>query len=216
MIDPSLFALYLVAAGAMILSPGPDSIYVLTRSIAEGRSVGIASAAGISVGVVVHTVAAVLGLAALFQASLVAFTAVTYLGAAYLVFLGIRTIRDDVEIDSSDGKSPASDADVIGEPTETSNPFLEAITVNVLNPQVAIFFLAFLPQFVSGDWIEAQLTLLGGIYAALTMLYLGTVAVAAGALRSVLVTRPTIANGIQWITGLVLIGLGFRLFLGGF
>lgn len=215
MIDPAPFVFYLLAAGAMILSPGPDSIYVLTRSVSGGRYVGVASAVGISVGVLLHTLAVVLGLAALFRASPVAFVGVTYLGAAYLVYLGVRTIREGVGGEPVE-RDPSGDGTTIeNDPSELSDPFVEAITVNVLNPQVAIFFLAFLPQFVGGDWIEIQLAFLGGTYAVLTMLYLGSVALAASAFRSLLAARPAVADGLSWISGLVLIGLGLRLFLVG-
>ncbi|MEY7851464.1 LysE family translocator [Natrarchaeobius sp. A-rgal3] len=212
MIDPTVLALYLVAAGAMILSPGPDTIYVLTRSFGEGSRVGFASAAGTSAGVVVHTLGAVVGLAALFRASSTAFLAVTYLGAAYLVFLGVRTIRDDglVVASAERGDPGATAAD-----SSSSHPFPEAITVNVLNPQVALFFLAFLPQFVGDRLVELQLLLLGGLYAVLTMLYLGSVALAAGRLRRLLVSRPRVADGVRWASGLVLVALGLRLFLFG-
>lgn len=204
LLDPTLLAVYLVAAGAMILSPGPDTVYVLTRSIGDGRESGLASAAGISVGVLVHTLAAAVGLAALFRASEVAFAAVTYVGAAYLTYLGVRTIRESELLAADDG------AAVEG------NPFREAVIVNVANPQVALFFLAFLPQFVDGSGhVPTQLSVLGGIYALLTMGYLGTVAVASSAVRRLLITRPRVADGVRWLSGLVLIGLGVRLFVGG-
>lgn len=218
MIDPTLLGLYLFAAGAMILSPGPDTVYVLTRSVGEGRRVGLTSAAGIGVGVLVHTLAAVLGLAALLRASELAFVTVTYLGAAYLAFLGVRTIRDDgLAPDTSEGEAESreSSAGAASAETPPTNPFAEAVAVNVLNPQVALFFLAFLPQFVEGAWIELQLTLLGAIYAALTVAYLGTVALAASALRQMLAARPGVADGIRWVTGLALIGLALRSFLLG-
>lgn len=222
MIDPTVFGLYLAAAGAMILSPGPDTIYVLTRSVGEGRRIGIASAVGISLGVVVHTLAAVVGLAALFRASEPAFLAVTYVGAGYLVYLGVRTVRSDaLRADSIDGPGSAGRdapgvATVTGPDRSTGrNPMTEAVAVNVLNPQVALFFLAFLPQFVSGAWIELQLLVLGGTYAALTALYLGGIAAAAGTLRTLLVTRPAISAAVRWLSGAVLVGLGLRLLLFG-
>jgi threonine/homoserine/homoserine lactone efflux protein len=205
LLDPALLAVYVLAAGAMILSPGPDTVYVLTRSIGDGRESGLASAAGISVGVLVHTLAAAVGLAALFRTSEVAFAAVTYVGAAYLTYLGIRTIRE-TELLTDDGSNGAPDG----------TPFREAVIVNVANPQVALFFLAFLPQFVDGaSHVPTQLSVLGGIYALLTMGYLGTVALASSAVRRLLVTRPRLGDAIRWLSGLVLIGLGLRLFVGG-
>ncbi|MDG5761710.1 LysE family translocator [Natronococcus sp. A-GB1] len=204
LLDPTLLAVYLLAAGAMILSPGPDTVYVLTRSVGDGRESGLASAAGISVGVLVHTLAAAVGLAAIFRASEVAFAAVTYVGAAYLIYLGVRTIRETELFADDDG--PAGDG----------SPFREAVIVNVANPQVALFFLAFLPQFVDGaSHVPTQLSVLGAIYALLTMAYLGTVALASSGVRTLLTARPRLATGVQWLSGLVLIGLGLRLFVGG-
>lgn len=131
------------------------------------------------------------------------------------MYLGVRTVRDDgLAIDSAGGE--LSDPRVDSRPDssvhpESAAPFREAVTVNVLNPQVAVFFLAFLPQFVGEGRIEVQLTLLGVTYAVLTAGYLGAVAVAASALRRLLVTRPPVVDGIWWVTGLVLVGLGLRL-----
>ena len=202
LIEPTLLAVYLVAAGAMILSPGPDTLYVLTRSVGDGRDAGIASAAGVSVGVLVHTLAAVVGLSAVFRASELAFAAVTIVGAGYLVFLGVRTIRDDGLLLEDDDPSTAS-------------PFREAVLVNILNPQVALFFLAFLPQFVDRTGhVPTQLTILGTIYAIVTMGYLATVAVGSSAVRRLLFTRPRVADGVRWLSGLILVGLGLRLLIG--
>ncbi|ELY46210.1 LysE family translocator [Natronorubrum tibetense] len=202
LIEPTLLAVYLVAAGAMILSPGPDTLYVLTRSVGDGRDAGIASAAGISVGVLVHTLAAVVGLSAVFRASELAFAAVTIVGAGYLVFLGVRTIRDDGLLLEDDDPSTAS-------------PFREAVLVNILNPQVALFFLAFLPQFVDrAGHVPTQLSILGALYAVVTMGYLATVAVGSSAVRRLLFARPRVAGGVRWLSGLILVGLGLRLLIG--
>jgi len=154
---------------------------------------------GISVGVLVHTLAAVVGLSAVFRASELAFALVSYLGATYLVYLGVRTIRDDGLL-QGDG------------PERSTSPFREAVLVNVLNPQVALFFLAFLPQFVDGaGHVPSQLSMLGTIYAALTMAYLAAVAVGSSSVRRLLFTRPRLAAGVRWLSGLILVGLGLRL-----
>ncbi|WP_255167918.1 LysE family translocator [Natrononativus amylolyticus] len=200
--DPRLLGLYLLAAGAMILSPGPDTIYVLTRSVGDGRVAGVASAAGISAGVLVHTLAAALGLSALFRTSEFAFGLVTAVGAAYLVYLGVRTIREEALLLEGGGASGA--------------PFREAVVVNVLNPQVAVFFLAFLPQFVdAAGHVPIQLSVLGGLYALLTMAYLGGVALGSSAVRHLLAARPAVARAVQWLAGAVLIALGGRLLVSG-
>ncbi|PSQ43758.1 hypothetical protein BRD14_02645 [Halobacteriales archaeon SW_5_68_122] len=131
MFDATTLAAYLVAAIALILSPGPDTVYVLARGAGEGRRAGVLSALGVATGVLVHTVAAAVGLAALFRAVPEARTVVVAAGAAYLSYLGVQTLRDpEVEARETDG-----------------NPYLQGLTVNILNPQVALFFLARRPAW---------------------------------------------------------------------
>ena len=164
MFDATTLAVYLVAAVALILSPGPDTVYVLARGAGEGRRAGVLSALGVATGVLVHTVAAAVGLAALFRAVPEARTVVVAAGAAYLSYLGILTLRDtEVEARETDG-----------------DPYLQGLTVNVLNPQVALFFLAFLPGFVPDSAPAAGMVLLGALYAALTAAYLGGVGALSG------------------------------------
>jgi threonine/homoserine/homoserine lactone efflux protein len=162
--DATTLAVYLVAAVALILSPGPDTVYVLARGAGEGRRAGVLSALGVTTGVLVHTVAAAVGLAALFRAVPEARTVVVAAGAAYLSYLGIRTLRDpEVEARETDG-----------------DPYLQGLTVNVLNPQVALFFLAFLPGFAPDSAPAVGMVLLGALYAALTAAYLGGVGALSG------------------------------------
>ena len=164
MFDATTLAVYLVAAVALILSPGPDTVYVLARGAGEGRRAGVLSALGVATGVLVHTVAAAVGLAALFRAVPEARTVVVAAGAAYLSYLGIRTLRDlEVEARETDG-----------------DPYLQGLTVNVLNPQVALFFLAFLPGFAPDSAPAVGMVLLGALYAALTAAYLGGVGALSG------------------------------------
>lgn len=224
-LDLSLLALFLLAAGAMILSPGPDSIYVLTQGLSDGRRIGLISAAGISVGVLVHTLAAAVGLSAVFRASETAFGTVTLVGAGYLVYLGVRTIRRDALVGSLSDALVGDLSDATSKPTREPAdaridplvPFRDALAINVLNPQVAVFFLAFLPQFVDGSsFVTLQLSILGALYALLTMAYLTLVAVAASYVRTTLTHRSTLALGVQWTAGIVLIGLGVWVALDSF
>ena len=164
MFDATTLAAYLVAAVALILSPGPDTVYVLARGAGEGRRAGVLSALGVATGVLVHTVAAAVGLAALFRVVPEARTAVVAAGAAYLSYLGVRTLHNpEVEARETDG-----------------NPYLQGLTVNVLNPQVALFFLAFLPGFAPDSAPAAGMVLLGALYAAITAAYLGGIGVLSG------------------------------------
>ncbi|XVH32549.1 LysE family translocator [Haloferacaceae archaeon DSL9] len=204
--EPSTLAAFVGASVALILSPGPDTAYVLTQGVGGGRRAGIAAAAGTSTGVLVHTTAAVLGLSLLLRTSAVAFAAVTYVGAVYLLYLGIRTIRGDEAFAVDEGGDDGLD------PREA---YRNGAAVNVFNPQVALFFLAFLPQFASpAGNTSAQLLVLGGLYAAITLAYLGGVATAADAARRLLAESARASAGLKWLTGSVLIGFGLRLLVG--
>jgi threonine/homoserine/homoserine lactone efflux protein len=202
MLDPSVLAVFLAASVALVLSPGPDSVFVLTRSIAGGSATGVAAAMGTTTGILVHTTAAVLGLSVVLRTSALAFTAVKYAGAAYLVYLGIRTIRRREEFDFHNEGGDRTPADA----------FAGGLTVNVLNPQVALFFLAFLPQFVqTGASASLQMAFLGVLYSVLTIAYLGLLALLAQGVRRLIERRPTVADGVRWLAGTVLVGFGLQL-----
>jgi len=210
-IDLHTYLLFVAAAMALILTPGPDTVFVLTQGVSAGKRRGVASALGVSTGILVHTFAAALGLAALLRASALAYAAVKYAGAAYLLYLGAKTLwRDDLDFsEASLGHS--------GRPTDPDlrSGYLRGVTVNVLNPKVALFFLAFLPQFVasgagvgSGVTPTVEMLALGGTYAVLTACYLGVVGLLSGGVRSAFRTRPRLADSLRWVSGSVLVGLG--------
>ena len=138
---PSSSFLFVTAALVLLLIPGPAVFYIVGRSIGHGRSAGLVSALGISVGSLVHTAAAAVGLSALLMSSAVAFAAVKYLGAAYLIYLGIQKIRREEPFELS-GDAPR---------VKLGRIFGQGIVVNVLNPKAALFFFAFLPQFVDAS-----------------------------------------------------------------
>jgi threonine/homoserine/homoserine lactone efflux protein len=183
--DAATLAVYLTAAVALILSPGPDTAYVLARGAGEGRRAGVLSAFGVATGILVHTVAAAVGLAALFQAVPEARTAVVAFGAVYLTYLGVRTLR-------TAGHADAHEAE--------GNPYVQGLAVNVLNPQVALFFLAFLPGFAPDSAPAVGMLLLGAIYAVITALYLGGVGALSG---SIAPEGPW----LQRVSGVVLLGI---------
>jgi len=137
--DPALFIAFMAAALALNLTPGPDMTYVATRTLAEGRVVGVASAVGIGAGSLVHTLLAAFGLSSLLVYAPYAFDIVKYAGAAYLVWIAIRLWRE-----SAGPQGPAMDATRLG----ARRAFAEGLLTNVINPKVALFFLALLPQFV--------------------------------------------------------------------
>ncbi|WP_435063318.1 LysE family translocator [Halobaculum sp. EA56] len=187
-IDPATLAAYVVAAGALILVPGQDTVVVLTRGFESARA-GVAAAVGVSVGVLVHATAAALGLAAVYRALPTAAAAVTLLGAAYLCYLAVDTARGD----GFESNAVASDARPDGGPADGGTGtaragFRRGLLTNVANPKVALFFLAFLPGF-AGEGETATMVALGAVYALLTVAYLGAVGALAGRIGAVLTGR---------------------------
>lgn len=203
MIDPTRFGLFILASWALILAPGPDMLYVITRGIAHGPRAGILSAVGVVCGILVHTTTTALGLALLLQASTVAFLIVKFAGAFYLVYLGIKSLRDK------------SAFELRGQPAMVSSQklFWQGVLSNVLNPKIAIFFLAFLPQFVdkNGSSVGLQMITLGLTFALFGLCFLVIVGYFAGAIGAWLTRQPQYTNLLRWLTGGVLIGLGVRL-----
>ncbi|NBF00032.1 LysE family translocator [Nonomuraea sp. KC401] len=195
MIPPSTYALFVTASLALILIPGPNHLYITARGLAQGRAAGLASALGVEIGTLVHIAAAAAGLSYVISQSATLFAIVKWAGVAYLVYLGIRAFT---------GK----DAET-GAPARQPLPkvFLEGVLVNVLNPKVALFFLAFLPQFVQPDAGSPTLQVM---VFGLTALCLGLVsdivyAFAAGALGHRLRQR---ARTLRYVSGVVYLGLG--------
>ncbi len=198
-------ALFLTASLALIVAPGPDTLYVLARGIGQGRRAGAISALGTCTGILVHTSAAALGLAVLLQTSIVAYTLIKYAGAAYLIYLGIKTLLS---------KQSALFTPVATRPS-WRRMYLQGMLTNVLNPKVALFFVAFLPQFIDqqSGLVALHMQLLGLIFDGLGLAYLLLVAGLSGSLGHFLLTRPAWANRIRWLTSSILIGLGLRLAL---
>jgi threonine/homoserine/homoserine lactone efflux protein len=202
-------AAYVPAALALVLAPGPDTAFVLGRGL-ETRRQGVLAAAGVSAGVLVHTLGAALGLSALLSAWPAAFAAVRYAGAGYLVVVGLRRLRRRPAGDGTGGAGGASGAfRADGDGNGGRSAAVGGLLVNVLNPKVALFFLAFLPQFGAGP---AELAALGAVYAGLTLAYLAGVGVAADAAAGLLAAR---AGTLRRLTGLVLVGFGLALAVEG-
>lgn len=204
MLDPGVLLVFVPAALALVVSPGPDSIYTLTRSVSDGRAAGVMAAAGSSTGSLVHTTAAVLGLSVVFRTSALAFTAVKVVGAGYLVYLGVRTFGDREEFEvtpDAEGRTPAES-------------YRRALAINVLNPKVAVFFLAFLPQFVRpGGSFALQVLALGAAFATIGFCYQAALAVFASRARRVIAERERVRDALRYASGSVLVGFGVRLAL---
>jgi threonine/homoserine/homoserine lactone efflux protein len=194
--DRTPLGLFCVAALALLIVPGPAVLYVIAQSVEHGRRVGLASVTGIHLGTLVHVVAATVGVSAVIVASAVAFSVVKYAGAAYLVYLGVRRLlgRDD--------------AGAVARATEPlRRAFLRGVVVNVLNPKTALFFLAFLPQFVEADrggaWSQAFV--LGLVFVLLGLVTDSLYALAAGTIGGLLRRRRALLN---YGSGVAYVGLG--------
>ncbi len=195
-----VFAAFAVASLALLVVPGPSVLYIVTRSMDQGRAAGLVSVLGIHTGSIVHVAAAALGLSAILASSALTFGIVKYVGAAYLIWLGIRVIRGRAE----------ERADVIGKGHSLGRIYAQGVVVNVLNPKTALFFLAFLPQFVdvSKGSVPLQIVLLGMTFVLLGFVSDGTYALVSARVSRRLATRPSSGIVRRWLPGVTLIGLG--------
>jgi threonine/homoserine/homoserine lactone efflux protein len=205
--DPVSLAVFVVAALALLLVPGPAVLYVVARSIHQGPRAGLASVLGIHVGTLVHIMAATVGLSALVVSSAVAFTAVKIAGAVYLVGLGLWTLfsrRAEVEV-------------ALGGEQNLRRAFAQGIVVNVLNPKTALFFLAFLPQFVDADATHPalQIAFLGLLFAVLGLLTDSLWALVAGTAGALLRRSHRFVRAQRYVTGGIYVGLGLATALSG-
>src|SRR5215212_7691353 len=200
MFEPAKFALFTGVSWALILSPGPDMIYVITRGMAHGRRAGMLSAIGVVCGILVHTTAAAFGLTLLLQTSAFAFLVVKFIGAVYLVTLGIKAWRDKSALRLQTSASVAKPGAL----------FWQGVLSNVLNPKIAIFFLAFLPQFVDqgSRHVALQMVVLGITFACFGLFFLLFVGYSSGTLGTWLTVRPQYAQFFQRFSGAILVALG--------
>src|SRR5262245_33457978 len=196
----STLVVFVGASIALLLTPGPAVLYIVTRSLDQGRLVGLVSVLGICTGTMVHVVAATLGLSALLVSSALAFTAVRYAGAVYLVVLGIQALLRR--------EPPPTDTTI--EPTALRRVFAQGVVVNILNPHTALFFFAFLPQFVnpSRGGVPAQMLALGMLFILLSATTDTGWAMAAGTTGDWIRRSPQFARRQRYVTGGALIGLG--------
>jgi threonine/homoserine/homoserine lactone efflux protein len=205
LIEPTKFILFVSVSWALIIAPGPDMIYVITRGVTQGRRAGMLSAVGVICGILVHTTAAAFGLTLILQTSAIAFLLVKYLGATYLIVLGIKAWRDKTTFSL---QTPASRVSF-------RRVFWQGVLSNVLNPKIAIFFLAFLPQFVdkASNHITLQLVILGLTFACFGLCFLLLIGYSSGSIGSWLTLRRRYTRFLQRFAGGILIGLGVRLAL---
>jgi threonine/homoserine/homoserine lactone efflux protein len=197
---------FVAAALVVLLIPGPAVLYVLARSVSQGQRAGLVSVLGLSTGALVHVGAATAGLSAVLLTSATAFSVIKALGAGYLVYLGIRTILGRAAMDPKGSFTPRSSRRI----------FTDGIVVSVLNPKIAVFFLAFLPQFVepARGPVPQQILLLGLLYVTLALVTDSTYAMLASRLRDWFGGRMMRGPLPRYASGAVYIGLGVRTALG--
>ncbi len=207
MLQPAQVQLFVLASLALLVVPGPAVLYIIARSVGQGRLAGVVSAAGVQVGASFHIAAAAIGLSAILLSSALAFDVVKYLGAAYLVYLGVRQLL---------GRGEA-EGEAIVRPESLRRVFIQGVIVNVLNPKTALFFFAFLPQFVdpARGSVALQVLLLGLLFVTLAILNDGAYAILAGTLGNWLRGNQRFWAGQRLFAGLVYIGLGVTMALSG-
>ena len=194
---------FIIASTVLGLAPGPDNLFVLAQSALFGKKAGVLVTLGLMTGLIVHTTAVALGVAVIFQTSMIAFTALKIIGALYLLYLAWQALR-----------APADTFDA-GQPKRRSNLALyrRGILMSSTNPKVSMFFLAFLPQFASPEYgaLAPQIFILGALFMAVSLVLFSAIAMLAGALGEWLNRSAKAHLYLNRITGLVFIGLALKL-----
>lgn len=197
--SPSTIAAFAAASFILLIIPGPAVLYIVNRSVSDGRQAGLSAVAGLSLGNSVHAISAAVGLSAVLATSATAFNAVKWLGAGYLVYVGVRTLLQ-----------PATEIDPDQPGVSPKRAFTQGIVVNVLNPKVALFFLSFLPQFIKPELGRSglQALVLGLVFVAIGACTDSIYSLLASGLREVLLRGRTLPFVRRWVAGTVFIGLG--------
>ena len=197
--DGSTLALFVAAALALLLVPGPAVLYIVARSVEQGRTAGLVSVVGVHLGSLVHIAAAAIGLSSLLVSSAIAFDVVRYLGAAYLVYLGVRALLTRAEPEGLQVR-----------PAPLARLLRQGAVVNILNPKTALFFLAFLPQFVDPEagYAALQIVVFGLVFVALGLVTDGAYALLAGTAGNWLRSSRAYTAAQRYVAGTVFIGLG--------
>ena len=203
MIDQSTLITYVVIVLGFVFIPGPATLLTVARAASSGTRVGIATGAGVAAGDIVHTAMAIVGISAVIAASAFLFSLIKYLGAAYLVYIGIRAILDRKPVAPGSGMISIT----------ASTAFRQAIVSEILNPKTAVFFLAFLPQFVKPEngAVFLQLTILGVLFVLLGLLATVVFAISAGSLGNFLRRNPAVLRWQGKVVGGIYCTLGLRI-----
>lgn len=188
-----------IASLALLVIPGPAVLYIINRSVADGRNVALAAVAGLEIGNFMHVIAATVGLSAVIATSAAAFSVVKWIGAGYLIYIGIRTLATKPQAVSQ-----------LNDPMSRRRAFTQGIVVNTFNPKVALFFLSFLPQFIDSDRGSAALQslVLGSTFVVLGCISDSLFAILASALRGTLMRGKSLPFVQRYVSGSVFIALG--------
>ncbi len=200
MIDTTSLMIFIAASLALLIIPGPAVFYIIARTVEQGRLAGLVSTLGITFASVIHVIFAALGLSALILKSALMFSIIKYLGAIYLIYLGIKTLAGS--------NRPVTRLNI--EPVPLSTLFWQGFIVNMLNPKTAIFFLAFLPQFVNPDngSVPVQFLLLGMIFVTLAVTSDGMYAILAGSAKKLLTRSQKVTKIQTMFSGCTYLALG--------
>jgi RhtB (resistance to homoserine/threonine) family protein len=197
--------MFLISGVILNITPGSDTIYILTRSISQGRKAGLYSVLGISTGGMVHTLLASLGLSMILTRSIILFNIIKYVGVAYLVYMGVKAILSKGSVFEEDGNAEKD--------LSYGQVYRQGLLTNVFNPKVALFFLSFLPQFIDPSAGRSPLPflILGGTFLTTGTLWSLILAYSAAALSRKLREKPRLGPALQKISGAVFIGLGLKI-----
>ena len=206
MIELTQLLLFIAASFLLCLAPGPDNIYVLTQGMTKSKKAAIITTFGLCTGLIIHTSAAALGISVIFQTSQMAFNIVKYAGAAYLLYIAYQAFKY---------RNEPLDLSVQNSSSELKKLFFKGFIMNILNPKVSIFFLAFLPQFVNTQAgnVPIQMITLGIIFMIMTVIVFSSIGIAANLLSSKLQKNPSIVKVMNILTSTVLVALGIKLAL---
>lgn len=201
-----ILSAFILASAALAIAPGPDNIYVLTQSIANGKKYGLATVAGLVSGCLVHTTLLAFGVSAILKESEDLFFAIKLLGALYLFYLAFKVFQSDVQLQFSNGEVPKKGLLQL---------FKQGFIMNVLNPKVTIFFLAFFPGFLFSDSLGpiTQFYVLGLLFMLVTFIVFGFIAILSGSISDYLRGHSNLGLFLKWLQILVFIGIGLFILL---
>jgi threonine/homoserine/homoserine lactone efflux protein len=209
-VDPRLWA-FLVVATLLAVTPGADTLLVVRNVLSRGRSAALATVGGIAAGCVVHASLSAVGVSLILVRSAEAFAALKLCGAAYLIVLGVQSVRRWLRADGAPPAGPDAGDPAACRPARRLRSFMEGLLTNVLNPKVGIFYLAFLPQFIGpGDPVLQRSLLLGGLHIGIGVAWLSVLSFGVGRIRPLVESRLWRAR-LEGVSGAVLIALGVRL-----